>query len=123
VRLPLAIAFLLAACGGPKIGTPCSKPADCGGDAALCLTAAGAYTGGYCSQLCGKDADCGAGAFCDTSTGDGLCVATCHASGDCRVSEGYACFTLPSDAGTRTGCLTPFPDAGQPTDGGTDAGP
>ncbi len=121
--LLLAFAVAAAGCGGAKIGSVCTKQADCGGGNALCLTAAGAYAGGYCSELCAKDADCGGGAFCDLSTGDGLCVASCHADTDCRASEGYTCFALATDAGSRTGCLTPFPDAGQPSDGGIDGGP
>lgn len=99
------------------VGKTCSADAECGGAAMSCITQmqvfnAGAfngqmvnasqlttqvsYPGGYCSQRCVEDVDCGAGGSCVGGLGAfggafaaGTCYKSCGADGDCRA--GYRC--------------------------------
>lgn len=100
------------------VGKACSSDAVCGGNIASCasaLPAAGAAAnggffggggaatldsapGGYCSNSCTEDSDCGAGGVCvgasmNALTGNvlGACFKRCSTSDDCRVSDGYGC--------------------------------
>ncbi|MHB8418025.1 MAG: hypothetical protein ACYDCL_08105 [Myxococcales bacterium] len=122
--------LLLARCASPgnPTGSPCAGSSDCrGGSEAVCLTSAGVYVNGYCSQFCDQDPDCGPGAFCETSTGNGLCVEACKSEADCRAADGYQCYPPDADAGAdagRTACLPvyPPPDGGAPDAGSGDAG-
>jgi hypothetical protein len=78
-------------------GNACAGDADCGGAMGTCaseLPIAGvagilgqtlAAPGGYCSQSCLEQIDCGAGGVCVT----GACFASCSAQTDCR--DGYLC--------------------------------
>ncbi|HEY1959023.1 MAG TPA: hypothetical protein VGH28_25595 [Polyangiaceae bacterium] len=88
----------------------------------MCLTSPGFYPGGYCSALCNEDGICGPGAFCETITGNGLCVAACASSADCRTTNGYVCAAPDPDAG-RTACVPMYPvlDGGV-ADAGTNGG-
>lgn len=108
------------ACGGSasKVGAACAHDADCaGGDLAVCLTDA-VYVNGYCSRFCNTDADCGEGAFCELGTGNGVCVAACTSSADCRGADNYGCYA-PDEDGGRSGCLPVYPVIdGGPPDGG-----
>jgi hypothetical protein len=46
--------------------------------------------GGYCSQVCVEDIDCGAGGVCvGAGFGGGNCFKRCTGAGDCRA--GYLC--------------------------------
>jgi hypothetical protein len=84
-----------------RAGQPCAEDADCGGPPATCakqLPFGGLATnelidvpGGYCTQHCSLDRECGEGAQCiNYGTSGGLCLATCTSDTTCRV--GYACF-------------------------------
>ena len=119
-------AALLSQCSGSaaKIGSACARDADCGaGPGAVCLTSAIVYADGYCSRFCDHDADCAPEAFCEASTGNGLCVATCASNADCRVGDGYDCYAPDEDAG-RMACLPTYPalDGGAADAGSNDGG-
>jgi hypothetical protein len=84
-----------------RAGQPCTLDADCGAREATCakqLPYFGLATndgvdvpGGYCTQRCSLDRECGEGAQCiNYGTSGGLCLATCTSDATCRV--GYACF-------------------------------
>ncbi|HKP56175.1 MAG TPA: hypothetical protein VJV78_05635 [Polyangiales bacterium] len=91
-------------------GKACDSDAACGGVAKSCVDELpfgtfSAYEpvaapGGYCTQECALDTQCGAGAQCITrGVMGGLCLASCTQTSDCR--EGYQC--LPH---TRSNNLT-----------------
>ena len=81
-------------------GKACSDDADCGGQSGSCATQLrldGFGTndfetapGGYCTQSCALDSDCGAGGQCISAglTG-GMCMGNCATDDDCR--QGYVC--------------------------------
>jgi hypothetical protein len=82
-------------------GKPCTLDADCGAPEASCakqLPHSGLSTnelvdvpGGYCTQRCSLDRECGEGAQCiNYGTSGGLCLATCTSEATCRA--GYECF-------------------------------
>ena len=99
------------------VGKACGSDAECGGAAMSCITQMqvlnpgafngmmvnpGAlttqlgYPGGYCSQRCVENVDCGAGGTCVGGLGGlggafalGTCYKSCGADGDCRT--GYSC--------------------------------
>jgi hypothetical protein len=84
-----------------RAGQPCSVDADCGARDATCakqLPYDGLATnekvdvsGGYCTQRCALDRECGEGAQCiNYGTSGGLCLATCTSNATCRA--GYVCF-------------------------------
>jgi hypothetical protein len=90
-------------------GKPCTGDADCGGGMNTCATELpgegfAAFfqrwpaEGGYCTQSCMEDSDCGAGGVC-LGFGAGTCFATCTAMTDCR--DGYTC----SDRGAMMGTM------------------
>ena len=83
-------------------GKPCDSDAACGGTAKSCASELpygtfSAYEsvpapGGYCTQQCSLDSQCGAGAQCiSRGVQGGMCLATCNEAADCR--EGYWCIT------------------------------
>jgi hypothetical protein len=83
-----------------RAGAACASDADCGAPHASCakmLPIVGLATnelsdvpGGYCTQRCALDIECGAGAQCiNYGTSGGLCFATCSAAKPCR--DGYVC--------------------------------
>jgi hypothetical protein len=109
-------------------GKACTADADCGGAAGTCLTELPASgfagilgqtmpaPGGYCSQACAEQSDCGAGGVCAGGVlGGGYCFKPCASDSDCR--EGYLCEDRsiggPGGAGAA--------DGGAATDGGTGA--
>jgi hypothetical protein len=85
-------------------GDACASDTDCGGAMGTCRSAlpetgleglAGATRaapGGYCSQSCLEDLDCGAGGICVVGT----CFAPCSVPTDCR--DGYTCEERASGA-------------------------
>jgi hypothetical protein len=108
---------LLPALPDGRAGQACSQDADCGGRHARCakqLPYDGLVTndlrpapGGYCTQPCALDRECGAGAQCvnSGSTG-GMCLASCSTARSCR--EGYVCFAHSRDNDDRAAvCVTP----------------
>jgi hypothetical protein len=108
-------------------GDACASDTDCGGAAGTCQTQlpvsgfGGAFgqttpaPGGYCSQPCQEDLDCGAGGLCTGGVlGGGYCFKPCAAVTDCR--EGYVC-EARGGAGIPGGGAA---DGGAP-DGGTTA--
>ena len=94
-------------------GDACSGDAACGGVAGTCVTELpeagfggliGANLpapGGYCSQRCIEDVDCGAGGVCVGGPLAGTCFARCTGT-DCRtgyVCEDRAIMSIDPDAG------------------------
>jgi hypothetical protein len=98
------------------VGQACSSDTACGGNMGSCVTslpAAGGgggaafggggatsdpAPGGYCSNQCAEDADCGAGGVCvGASMGGfggtqvGTCFKRCTTSDNCRGADGYGC--------------------------------
>ncbi len=70
---------------GTIFGSACSTDAECGVDN-FCLTEADqGNPGGYCSNVCQANADCGNNAFCS----GGICLPTCTTNAECR--NGYSC--------------------------------
>lgn len=53
----------------------------------------GKFPGGYCTQECSDDGDCGDGAVCRTYPGTDLdmCFSTCEYDADCRLTDAYSC--------------------------------
>ncbi len=102
VILALAVA---ASCGDSDvqrlpIGNPCARSSDCGTGKFFCDTD---HPGGYCKASCHRDSDCPSGSVCAGagSVSPGECHKGCTqatAASDCRVSEGYVCKSMPSDA-------------------------
>jgi hypothetical protein len=78
--------------------------------------------GGYCTQPCEVDVDCGAGGVCPITLGGGRCFNTCTMESECR--DGYVCGERGIGNMPPTVCtpLVPDADAGVSTDAGTDAG-
>jgi hypothetical protein len=75
---------------------------------------ANAAPGGYCSEACAIDEDCGAGGACINGISivtipSGLCVGACSSASDCR--DGYVCspFGGPTD---EPGACTPAAESG-----------
>ena len=88
--------------GGPEcqpgdgaVGTACSQNTECaaeGGDP-FCIAEHFGYPGGYCSQFCAGDAECGPQGACLNMGAEGvnLCFQTCDPANPCR--DGYTCYT------------------------------
>ncbi|MET0391460.1 MAG: hypothetical protein ABW321_36130, partial [Polyangiales bacterium] len=74
--------------------------------------------GGYCTQPCALDRECGAGAQCvQHGTLGGLCFASCSAAAPCRA--GYACYAHLRDGDPDAKiCVANDPDLAE-----SDAGP
>jgi hypothetical protein len=80
-----------------RAGTACNDDTDCGGKEGSCALALtfGAdddvpAPGGYCTQACSLDSECGAGSQCiAASARGGVCLARCVDDADCR--KGYDC--------------------------------
>jgi hypothetical protein len=89
------------------VGKACTKALDCGtsssANCAAMLPYAGlqsndmiAAPGGYCSQPCALDVECGSGGQCiHYGTKGGVCLAKCSQSAPCRT--GYTCFVHDRD--------------------------
>ena len=87
-------------------GNACMSDQDCGGGAMSCASSLGATPapGGYCTQSCAINADCGAGGTCINginvvTINSGRCLKLCMQPEDCR--KGYECrlFGGPSSDG------------------------
>jgi len=139
------------------VGKACAADGECGGAAMSCvtqmqvfnasafngmmvnaaqLTSQLGYPGGYCSQRCVEDIDCGAGGSCVGGLGafggayaTGTCFKRCGAASDCR--EGYSCGSqglsgmLPAGAMPGSGAAAPSQTTVcfvQPPAAGADAG-
>ncbi len=96
------------------IGSPCSKDSDCqqGSGQRVCFKTnllndpKGAATpSGYCSAVCGGDADCGSGNYCLSfpPSVSAYCVAGCSDAATCRKPD-YLCMFLD----TVSACLPRF---------------
>lgn len=94
-------------------GQTCEMDGDCGGIPNSCKRELpfGNFSnyesvpapGGYCSQECSLDRECGAGAQCISRGPEGgLCLRSCDADGDCR--EGYTCTIHGRDNGDDKVC-------------------
>jgi hypothetical protein len=81
-------------------GKACQSDGDCGGNKSSCAAelpfgdltsnAIVAAAGGYCTQRCMYDADCGAQAQCIAAgVMGGYCLGSCSQQSDCRT--GYSC--------------------------------
>ncbi|HMU39066.1 MAG TPA: hypothetical protein PKE31_08625 [Pseudomonadota bacterium] len=107
-----------------EIGSPCTKDTDCqqGNGQRVCFKTnllnddKGAATpGGYCSAMCGGDADCGPQNYCLSFPPSGVsyCVAGCNDAATCRKTD-YLCMFLD----TVSACLPRFKSMTcNPTDG------
>lgn len=116
-------------------GKACTADADCGGAMDTCadrLPQAGLpgvlgqstpAPGGYCSQSCLEDIDCGAGGACVGGALGGTCFAPCTTGADCRT--GYLCedrammTMMGPDAGAPEPLLICAPEPVDAEDGGT----
>ena len=98
-------------------GLPCASDAECAnvmGACAQMLPASGggavAAPGGYCTNSCEIDADCGAAGLCVTTfDGDSLCFQPCTGT-ECR--EGYVCAPRGFADPQPTVCTPLEPDGG-----------
>lgn len=101
---------------GPKplpdgvVGNACASDAECGGGPMTCAAQLAGVDapGGYCSQSCSMDGDCGADGACVSGLGTaplsiGTCFARCVPADGCR--EGYACNALSQVDGDQRGGL------------------
>jgi cysteine-rich repeat protein len=84
------------ACGPTNnAGVPCTGDEQCTsvtGDDAFCLTEEiDQFTGGYCTELCEGDLDCGTNGRC-VEAGVSLCADLCAGPTDCR--PGYECLDV-----------------------------
>lgn len=108
-----------------RAGGACMSDADCGAAHASCAKTLPFYgsfatndvrdaPGGYCTQRCALDIECGAGGQCiNYGTSGGLCFASCAADKPCR--DGYACY-LHGHANDQTAsvCVVATPAVGKP---------
>jgi hypothetical protein len=89
-----------------RAGAACASDAECGAPHASSAKVLPAFSlttneladvpGGYCTQRCALDIECGAGAQCiNYGSSGGLCFATCSPDKPCR--EGYVCFAHSRD--------------------------
>lgn len=92
-----------AACAsGSKVsGSPCTASNECysAQNDPVCLSELNyGYPGGYCSEFCYFNNDCGPGAVCENwvffPSGAGSCMKTCQMNTDCR--PGYFCLETPN---------------------------
>jgi hypothetical protein len=100
-------------------GSACASDLDCGGGKDTCATRlpyasllgdGGDVTapGGYCTQPCSLDAECGAGAQCIShGLEGGMCLATCTTNDDCRT--GYTCIVHGRDHSSTDSVCIPAP--------------
>lgn len=86
-------------------GDPCSTAADCVGvpsEGRECVHeipmgpgSSITFPNGYCTAYCSSGTECGPGADCVDFTYAGMCFKRCTSNDDCRVSEGYVCYSIP----------------------------
>ncbi|MBW2263560.1 MAG: hypothetical protein JRG91_16485 [Deltaproteobacteria bacterium] len=53
------------------------------------------FPNGYCSAECGGASECGPGSDCVDFGYLGLCFKRCGSDGECRIAEGYVCYSIP----------------------------
>jgi hypothetical protein len=105
-----------------SVGQACNADSDCGGVANSCaakLTKVAA-PGGYCSETCAANDDCGADGVCISginiiTLSIGTCYRACNAMSDCR--DGYLCHSLTNGGNLDNAvCAPELPseDAGVP---------
>ena len=97
-------------------GKACASDRDCGGAAGSCARELpyrnGAYEfapapGGYCTQECAYDSECGANARCISRGPEGgMCLARCQDASECR--EGYMCILHGRDLDPNDHVCMPF---------------
>lgn len=103
-----------------SVGLPCDDASACGADHAQCATEMpyGSFSipeialapGGYCTQPCALDEECGAGAQCiNVNIRGGLCMASCSDAAPCR--EGYVCLAHLRDGPDDKVCVPAPPTA------------
>jgi hypothetical protein len=103
---------------GPKplpdhlAGAACKDDQDCGGGPMTCASdvAGVPAQGGYCTQSCALDDDCGAGGTCISGVdivvlSTGSCVQSCVPPNGCR--EGYVCRSLSGATNDTHGVCVP----------------
>jgi hypothetical protein len=97
------------------VGAACDDDAACGGSANTCASKLGQLVtpGGYCSQACAIDGDCGAGGKCINGISiptvtSGLCFRACEELADCRTD--YDCKSLSGTSGGPGVCV-PNPES------------
>ncbi|WP_206079475.1 hypothetical protein [Polyangium spumosum] len=83
--------------GSKAAGQPCATSNECyaGQNDPLCLAQDWyGYPGGYCSEYCNFQDDCGPGSICVSwfffPSGAGTCMRTCQSDAQCR--PGYSCY-------------------------------
>lgn len=90
------------------IGTACSEDSQCG--TGTCVPASQGFPGGYCTQICTTDADCGGAGSCVpniamSATGSiSICLAGCTEASQCR--SGYVCGQNQNPTYCLPGCAT-----------------
>jgi hypothetical protein len=83
--------------GTTPIGGECSAPSTCASGTCFPQSTSG-FVGGYCTNGCTNDTNCGTGAHCankNAMTGVGVCVKNCATPGDCRAH--YSCYDFDGD--------------------------
>ncbi len=96
-------------CGTCGVGGGCNDDTGCRAGFECLTEADTAWTDGYCTRECRRDADCTASSHCgfrDAVTLIGVCVRNCTSDTDCRA--GYACRDEDGDPATALECV---PDA------------
>jgi hypothetical protein len=97
-----------------SVGLPCDDQSACGAKQAQCAKEMpyGSFSipeiapapGGYCTQPCSLDEECGAGAQCvNVNTRGGLCFASCSEAAPCR--DGYTCLAHLRDDNDASVCV------------------
>lgn len=93
------------------VGNACTSDGDCGGTANTCAAKLGDLdaTGGYCTQSCAIDGDCGEGGRCINginvvTINSGRCYRSCGPDAPCRAE--YECRS-PSGADLSPGVCVP----------------
>jgi hypothetical protein len=98
-------------------GMACTSAADCGGGECARELPYGSFAtyevvpapGGYCTQECTLDADCGAGAQCIShGMHGGMCLGACVEGTDCRA--GYECIAHLRDGDPEARVCAPLQD-------------
>lgn len=90
-------------------GAACASDMDCGGGAGTCSATLAGHDapGGYCTQPCSIDGDCGDGGVCINgimvpTLPTGVCYSACASPADCRA--GFECRPLSGTPGDRGVC-------------------
>ncbi len=80
--------------GDGVLGDACTASDECGGGL-YCEPADDGFTGGYCTEDCQNDTDCGSNGICaalQVVSGEiQVCLKSCDTDADCRTAESYFC--------------------------------